>query len=299
MTRKIPSWIKDDAVLCPIWKRLNVYNKNFLLAIVGEPGSGKSWSGVYLANCLDRDSKNNSRFTIDRIVFSAKDFINLVKSDLPKGSWIMWEETGVGINSRLFFEHTNIIISYITQTFRYKNYGVIYTVPDLGYVDKQVRKLFHTAIKIDGSSEEEEVSFGKWYNLKTSMFGKTYFPQPRIMTKRGIEIYTGVEFPMAPKKLLDSYEEKKKVTTDSWYENYSKRLEELETTNKFSGKRLSSIDLKSMYDKVLEDPKKFLNAKGRYVPGRIQIEFGLGETKAKWLASMLNSDLADSGGEKP
>ena len=55
-----------------VHNRINA-NKNFICAITGSTGSGKSWSGIKLCSMLDKD------FNCDNICFSAVDIMKLIE----------------------------------------------------------------------------------------------------------------------------------------------------------------------------------------------------------------------------
>lgn len=117
-------------------------NKNFLAVAVGATGSGKSYGVLRMAELLD-DS-----FSIDRIAFTPDDFMTLIKDKgLCKGSVVVYDEAGVGMDSRSWQSVSNKMINYVLQTFRYRNLIVFFTVPDLGFIDKQARKLVHATIE--------------------------------------------------------------------------------------------------------------------------------------------------------
>jgi len=78
--------------LSAIQTRLLKLNKNFLACCVGPPGSGKSFAMMRIAEILDPE------FNIDRVVFSSEQFRQLLNSGtLKPGSFIVWDEAGVGV----------------------------------------------------------------------------------------------------------------------------------------------------------------------------------------------------------
>ena len=120
--------------------RLNK-NKNVLIAIVGETGSGKSWSALSLAERVDED------FSIEQVsVGDPERFIEILDNVRNKDA-VIFDEAGVGMPSREWQSLQNRVLGYILQTFRVMNLCVIFTMPHISFIDKQARKLFHyTAI---------------------------------------------------------------------------------------------------------------------------------------------------------
>ncbi len=155
---ELPYYIKRDPLLWRIFSRLHYEDKNVLMLIVGETGIGKSCSALSLANKIDitplgnEEYKNN--FTVKanhrglptpetRVVFSARDFMRLVKSNLPKGSAIVWDEAGIENDNTTWYEKKSRLVKYVMQTFRKKNYLLIMTVPDEESVTISTRRLVH------------------------------------------------------------------------------------------------------------------------------------------------------------
>lgn len=105
------------------------------MLVVGEPGSGKSWACLRLAEVLDANG-----FTVDKIAFNARDFLQLIMK-AKKGDVIVYEEVGVNINNREWHQHGGQ--NAIMQTVRYKNLFIIMNCPNSDFLDKAVRKLIH------------------------------------------------------------------------------------------------------------------------------------------------------------
>lgn len=63
-------------------------NESYDFFIAQQRGMGKSTIAIALAKMLDPD------FSIDRIVYTAKDFMNLMVSGLPKGSVVIFDDLG-------------------------------------------------------------------------------------------------------------------------------------------------------------------------------------------------------------
>lgn len=113
-------------------------NKNFIVTLTGPTGSGKSWTGLSIAEQLDSD------FDATRVIFSATELMNLINSGkLKRGSVILWDEAGVDLSNRNWQSMTNKLINLLVQTFRHKGFILIFTVPYSDFVDMATRKLFH------------------------------------------------------------------------------------------------------------------------------------------------------------
>lgn len=284
--QKMPQWIKNNVAMNKIWNRTRNYNQNYLAAVCGQTGSGKSWYATSLAHNMDIDHNEYSRFNVDRIVFSGSDFIALVKKNLPKGSFIIWDEVGIGINSRTFYEQENLNISYVTQTFRFKNNCVLYTVPAFHYIDKQVRQLFHSYFELNSIDYSNKTSTAKYFDiLYDSREGNVMYPQPRSIDEFGVkERITKIEMPIAPKELLDAYEEKKKAFMEEAYDKYESEMKD-------SGNFGRSLDKDAMKEEVLDNLEKFTNEKGTVDPSLIEVEFNIGHQSSISIAKSVRKAL--------
>lgn len=127
-----------SVVLQRLWRRANVRNQNVLLGIFGPTGSGKSYSALRICCLLD------PTFDESRIVFSAREFLHLLNSgNLKRGCAILWDESGVGVSARGWASESNRAVLDVLQSFRSSNLILVFTSPDLKFVDAGARRLFH------------------------------------------------------------------------------------------------------------------------------------------------------------
>lgn len=122
---------------------LNEQKKNFIIVVVGRVRVGKSWSALRLAENIDEN------FTVDNIVFSAQEFMGLVNQKeeiIKEGSVILWEEGGVGLNSKNWFSMLNKFTNLILETWGYKHLCLIITVPNFSFIDNSTRKMVNMRI---------------------------------------------------------------------------------------------------------------------------------------------------------
>lgn len=186
-------------------------NKNWLCFFVGETGSGKSYAAMTLAKALD------PMFNVNRIVFTVEDFVNLItEGNLKEGDIILYDEAGVDMDSRTWYEFSNKAMRYILQTFRRDNIGVIFTVPDISFVDKTARKLTHVIVETEYINYQKKRVVCRWFEIQNSRrYDKTYYVFPKFYDENGrANIISRVYFGMPPSGLVKQYEEKKKAYTD-------------------------------------------------------------------------------------
>jgi hypothetical protein len=292
-TKRMPKDVKKIAVYRNFWNRLYRENRNVMLAICGGTGSGKSWAAIRIGWINDRRDDEGRRFDLERIVFTPEDFMALVKKKLPAGSWIVWDEVGVGMNSRQWYSLRNQLISYIAQTFRYKNYGVIFTVPGFNYIDVQVRRLIHAYIEMNKPHPDKGYSTGrfKWVSANAQS-GQLYFPNPRYRKAGHKCVMQLMRFGLAPKELLNAYEDKKRTFTEEWYKIYHKQLQLMKETLKGTGSQRTT--LRDFYKIAAERIQNYINEKGQVSRPLLMLDDeleGLSDYKAGRLATLLNEAI--------
>lgn len=122
-------------------------NKNFIIAIVGETGGGKSWSSLSILETLS--IMLNVPLSIqNNYAWTPYEFMMKHNAGMPKGSGLCLDEGGTAINAKRFMSNVNIAIGNLYQTSRLYNYIYILNLPDLGFLDKTVRKLLHCIIEV-------------------------------------------------------------------------------------------------------------------------------------------------------
>lgn len=167
-----------------IISRLFLENKNFLLAIVGETGQGKSYSAIKI--CQNVMAVQGKTWDLEKyLIFRAKDFFQTVKTVkeggyMVRGDMILADEWGVGMPARDFQSITNKALDMVLQTFRKDNVGVIFTLPVLAFMDIHARSLLHAYIHI------LQQRFGKFYLLNVDHYsGQIY----RKFKKEFVDFY--------------------------------------------------------------------------------------------------------------
>jgi len=209
-------------------------NKNFLGCITGGTGSGKTYSALRMAEMLDKD------FNADRIVFTPKDFIDLLNSGtLKKGSVIVADEFGVSMNSRNWQSLDNQMMNFILQTFRSEfNSIVFFTSPDFAFIDVSARKLFHSHMMTMGINQTDKEVKIKPYLLQINQrTGDIYYKYLRFQVPGQQEHKLGeLNVGIPSKELRKAYEIKKSAFTKALNEKIQAQLDEKELKTNKKGK---------------------------------------------------------------
>lgn len=206
-------------------KRRIKRNKNFLATITGSTGSGKSYSALRIAELLDPD------FSIDRVCFTPREFLNQInRGNLKRGSVLIWDEAGVTLSSRQWQSIGNKLINYLLQTFRHRNYIVIFTAPHLAFLDAGSRKLLHCFMETLGINQEQQTVKLKPLMIQTSQrTGDAYFKYLRVIVPgQGVTPLKRYSAGMPSEELREAYERRKNEFTKSLNESIERDLAGIE-----------------------------------------------------------------------
>ena len=220
----------------PIWHRVHSHNKMWSAVTCGEPGAGKSWLDLSMAEALDRSKVDENRFSIDRVYFSAAEFAMGMAQDYPKGTAHIFDDAGLNLFSREAMQQNVKDIAKIFQSIRYKNYIILLSLPAFGMLDKVVRQLVNVYIqptKIDFELEQTEAKF-QWLNINPAIGDKIYRHKPNVSVN---ETHEFLNYNLVEEKLFDSiwinrpsvelaeaYEAKKKKFMDLYYKKVAAKI---------------------------------------------------------------------------
>jgi energy-coupling factor transporter ATP-binding protein EcfA2 len=231
--QKIISWMQNR-----IWEQ----NKNNLIIICGETGSGKSYRALRIAyllthrkEILSYDMPRPTEAPCIWVVFKTKEFFSLLSSGkLRKGDVIIWEEGGVECNNRNWYTLSNKLVNFAFQTMRHMNFTLIMNLPSVEYLDSGLRGLFHLYI------ETKFVDFKKnMVNCKVKRIQhnpeipKTYRKYFRMRGADGHKfIASNIWIKGPPAEMIEQYEPIKAAYTKQLYTESEKEIEDTEVRSK-------------------------------------------------------------------
>lgn len=183
-------------------------NKNFICAITGATGSGKSYSALRLGELFDPE------FDIFNVCFTPLEFMNLVDAKTKKlksGSCIMFDEMQVSMSHLEYQSMQSRVLNYVLQTFRHKNFILLVTSPMFSFINASARKLFHCRMETTKIHTKQKVCVLKPLLLQTNQdSGKVYQKYLRISNKKhGTFPLRTLSVALPSDKLLEDYESKK------------------------------------------------------------------------------------------
>ena len=240
--------------------------RNFLMAVVGETGSGKSYLALRLAEKFDR----NGDFNVDHVVFTPSDFLDCVNR-LGNHCFIVVDEAGLMFSHRDYASMVNKMLGFVLQSFRYKYLNCIFTLPNLGFMDYVGRSLMHCVIRM------LDHGYGAVYRVQKDQLGRrTYFP------KIG---YLKTDLPS--EAIVRAYEEKKARIMDERYRAYKVEIEAGERSFRFA----SPVDIvKYIKENALES---VLKDGDRFDAVSISAHFDINITKAYIVKKMLEKGVLE------
>jgi len=151
MGDKVDYYISPPAEgeLARIKKAVITKDRDFVMVIDGEEGSGKSVLAQQVARRLD------PKFNIENVCFNADQFLARLKK-APKHSCIVLDEAFSSANSRSALTEVNRSLIGVATEMRQQNLFVIIVIPSFFDLDKyfalwRCRALFHVYFKKDGS----------------------------------------------------------------------------------------------------------------------------------------------------
>lgn len=200
-------------------------NKNFLCAITGSTGSGKSYSALSLMEQINPDK--TAEQLIKNVAFNAQEFMERInRGNLQSGDVLIWDEAGVGLSSKSWQSLANKVINFLLQTFRNMNLIVIFTLPHFSFLDAGSRKLMHGLLQTQKVNRNEKYSILKPFILQVNQeTGQIYRKYLRIKSLSGANTkVTRIKCSLASKDLVKLYEEKKIAFTRKLNDEIEKKL---------------------------------------------------------------------------
>jgi len=248
-----------------VHERIEKKNKNFLMVICGETGSGKSYSALKIAERLD------PKFSIDRVVFSAIDFMTLINQLVQRskegedisGFVIIWDELGATHGSREFMTTSNKAINHFFQLSRHLNLIVLLTVPLLSFIDSATRKLCHCVGEMTGINRTKKMSTMKIKMVQTNVLSGKEYPKYLRYNKEGSQfVYKKLSIGLPNKELIEVYEIKKENFAHEYYKDIEQKLIAKDKQDKQTRKPLTPRQQeigKLLLTKSIDEAAKILN----------------------------------------
>lgn len=116
-------------------------NQNWVGAVCGETGSGKSFTALRIGEMVDPN------FDRENIVFSVREFLETFDSRAP-GEMVVFDE-GQEWSARRAMSRKNVELTDVMTMLRFSLVNVLFTVPDIHMVDISLRRLMHGYLVVE------------------------------------------------------------------------------------------------------------------------------------------------------
>jgi hypothetical protein len=254
-----------------------------MAAVVGREGSGKSYTGVKIAESVD------PTFNADRIMFDPPELLrNLQKwkqAGETQGKMVVADEAGVGVGVRTWYEADQILFNKVLQVIRDENMGIIFTLPRLTELDSQTRGRLHAFIEMTDKEDGEWAEF-KWLN-----WSPTRDERDKIYRNYSEMKIEGVKRPVKrlrvsppSSEIIDDYSRAKDEFQSSLYAEALDEMEDDvddEKSVKDIAVDLADGNISAVVSRHSQNNQPYINK------DLIRAEFGLSHADAKGVKSLL------------
>lgn len=212
-TIQVPEPLRVDTVEARIvkkqvWDRMWRDNEHFMCVIVGREGSGKSYTGIKLAETVD------PTFTPERVMFDPVNFLKHLrewkKENETQGKVVVIDEAGVGVGVRTWYDKDQVRLNQVLQIIRDENMGVIFTLPRLEELDSQTQGRLHAYLEMTEKSQDRWAKV-KWLNWDPTRDGrnKIYREYPEMEINGHKRPVKRLCLSPPSEELVEGYEERK------------------------------------------------------------------------------------------
>lgn len=190
--------------------RLLKNNKNVLGAELGSTGSGKSYRTLKAAE-LWYDNYLKRPFPPENICFSLREVMKrLTSGKLRSGDILIVEEAGANLGSLDFQNKVQKIFTYVLQSFRSMNIGLLFNLPYLSMLNRSARMLLHYSSESRGIDFKENKNKCKLkFHQVNQETGKIYKKYPRAKVEGRIRTIKEFSYSLPSQRLIEVYEQKK------------------------------------------------------------------------------------------
>lgn len=241
---------KKKVIIAWIKKRIEK-NKNLILVINGETGSGKTYAALRLAEDLSKELGNE--FTIknnmDFNFVSLLEKMEYVDGNKKPGTVFLFEEVGSigsGAGSKQWQSKANQMFSSFGQTSRHLRQIFIMTCPLFTNLQSDTRKLCHMQWEMAGINYQNKLSYVRPFRLQVNQTsGKMYMKYLRFKKDgRGYRLKR-LDMEMPSQSIVEEYEKAKHKFTSTLNRSIIEKTHE--EANKKHGNAIVDKELVQMY----------------------------------------------------
>jgi len=260
-------------------------------------------NGMFRKNFVIKQGPDGKGTPECRVVFGPSQFMNLIKSGLPRGSIIVWDEAGIGNDAQKWNDKKSQLIKHVMQTFRSRNYGIFMTVPDKESITLNTRRLVSCYIDVNKRDDTHAYVDIRWLSrARGTEKTQTYYKYPVFKDPISGKLKKVVKYkvPRLNADVEREYNKIKNNTIQDMYDYYQKELEFMEkelgdksnTTGTGAAIKLKKFNMatctdiaKSKIEELRNDDTSISAAKIMYTLSKSG--FDCNGTNAKKVAEML------------
>lgn len=209
-------------------RRLLETNRNGLLGITGGTGSGKSYWALSAIQTYYRKVLKKE-FPVENIVFSPLELVKRLKyfeKENLTGEIVLCDEWGCNNSSHDWQSKTQKALSYVMQSFRSMNVGLVLTLPVLTMLNKSTRLLLHGHFITAGIDYENKTCKVKpLFHQLNQLTGKSFWKYPRINHNGSWRKLKRLSVGLPSKELIEVYEAKKTRFVSKTIDDFEALLE--------------------------------------------------------------------------
>lgn len=198
------------------WGPMWVENSNVVFTVVGDPGDGKSWASLRLAETIHPD------FSIDHVAFDIVEFMQKVVDDsFGQGEPIVLEEGSVEASAYDWHSMSNDVFRKVLDTWREQNRMAIINLPNFKSLEKGARRRTDAIVEMQEAKPWKGHSQAKFKRVKyNNISDKFTTPFPVLEGVRR----KWMRFNQPSDDLKEAYEAKKQEYTTELNEELLERL---------------------------------------------------------------------------
>lgn len=224
---KVPNEGHMEWLMRRIWNRVNRRNMHAMICIVGEEGSGKSYTAAKICETVD------PTFNADRVFFDVAELLKVLKDgEHEPGQFYVLDEAGVQLGRRTWQDRGQVLANQALQLVRDHNLGLVFTLPRLGELDSQAQGRLQAFMEIIEKNENADPPHvvGKWFNMdpdRADKTGEIYTKYPR--RTKGMDqptVLKRVAFTPPTEDIVEKYEERKDEFQEEFYETVIDELQD-------------------------------------------------------------------------
>lgn len=301
---RIWSWLH----LRHIYKRVHELRFNFLGMVVGKHRTGKSLTALSFAHLLDPTFVSNME---DRVVYYAEDFMKALEDIRRKniiGGAVVWDEAGVGVPSREWYNISNKAVGMAVQVFGRYRPIIFFVTQDVTYIDSQIRKLFHGFYEMQRMSDKYAIAkpFNVSYNKR---IGKVYYRYGRfystdLSNSIGKRVLKAIKIRRPPQYLEKRYDKHSRDFKDLIMDQMKERTESYQETR--DKKKMEVKDIIAEVVKKHYNNAEFLSKRSTpdnviFDKDAIRFMYDVSDSKARFIKKQseveVNKHVSDGGEE--